>query len=46
MKKLEYTSPNLELLELQSDIILTSRQWDLEEIPMKKDIATPADYEW
>jgi len=42
-----YSSPTLELLELKADIILTSRQWDLEEIPVKKEDSTePAGYEW
>ena len=36
MKKLEYTLPTLEIMDLGNDFVTTSREWDTEDMPIQK----------
>lgn len=34
-EKSKYTAPDVDITDLGTDLILTSRQWDLEEVPLE-----------
>ena len=36
MKKLDYSTPDIEVLDLGVDLITTSREWDTEEMPINQ----------
>lgn len=41
-----YTSPTAEIISLGEDVILTSREWDTEEMPLTQPEVAPASFVW